>query len=111
MQVVRLEAGVVTKGNELFVICGRDLNHKYLKTSEVYDLMTQKFTFIESNPNFLLSDNLFCTYFKENNIIVILGNRYCIYNIETNSWSEYNVFEFDKLIHGYSCVESGKLIK
>ena len=68
-------------------------------------------TFIASSSKMSWLRNLFCSHFKENNIIVFYGNRYRIYNIETNSWSEYNVFEFDKLIHGYSCVESGKLIK
>ena len=110
MQIARLEAGVVSKGNKLFVICGHGLYYKFLETCEVYDSISQKFFFIKSNSKIISSSNLFCTYFKENNFIVIYDNRYRIYNIDTNSWSEYNVFEFDKLIYDYSCVELGKLI-
>ena len=68
-------------------------------------------TFIASSSKMSWLRNLFCSHFKENNIIVIYDNRYRIYNIDTNSWSEYNVFAFDKLIYDYSCVELGKLIK
>ena len=110
MQVARYEAGVVTKENKLFVICGTDFHYNCLKTSEVYDSISRKFTSIARSSKMSLSNNLFCSHFKENNIIVIYDNRYRIYNIDTNSWSEYNDFKFDKLIYDYSCVELGKLI-
>ena len=112
MQIARYKAAVFTKGNKLFVICGNDRKSYFLETSEVYDSISQKFTFIESKSHISWSSNLLCTYFKENNnIIVIYDNRLCFYNIDTNSWSKSTMLKIDKKMCHYTCVEFGKLIK
>ena len=67
MQIARSETGVVTQGNKLFVTLGIDIHFNFLNTSEVYDSISQKFTFIASSSK--MSSYLFCSYFKENNII------------------------------------------
>ena len=111
MQAARYKPGVFTKGNKLFAICGVGYLFYFLKTSEVYDSISKKFTFIASFPDNLWTGNLFCTYSNGRNIIVIYGNYYCFYNITTNIWSESHLLESEKTIKGYSCVEVNKLIK
>ena len=96
MQIARYEAGVVTNGNKLFVFCGIGLHYNFLKTSEVYDSISQKFTFIASSFKISWSSNLFCTYFNGNNVILIYGNYYWFYNITTNTWSDKYCLEFEK---------------
>ena len=109
MQVARSKAGVFTKGNKLFVFNGIDLEFNSLKSSEVYDSISKKFTFIVSNAN-ICSNHLFCTNSNGNNIIVIYDNYYCFYNINTNTWSDKYCLDFEKNIYDYSCVELSKLI-
>ena len=110
MQVARSKAGVVAKGNKLFVIGGIDLEFYSLNSSEVYDSISQKFTFIKSNYK-IYSTLLFCTNSNGNKIIVIYDNYYCFYNINTNTWSDKYCLDFEKKIYDYSCVELSKLIK
>ena len=111
MQVARYEAGVVTKGNKLFVISGSDYKSFFLETSEVYDSISKKFTFIESNSNLSWTGKLFCTHYNDNKIVVVFNDCYCFYNINTNSWSKSTFLKLDKSIYRYSCVGLSKLIE
>ena len=109
MQVGRYKAGVVTKGNKMFVVGGYD-DKSVLKTSEVYDSITQKFTFIATNSN-IHSKSLFCTHSNGNNIVVVHDQYYCFYHITSNTWSDNYDIQLKKIIQDYSCVELSKLIK
>ena len=65
MQTARSKAGVVKKGNQLFVICEIDLECYSLKFCEVCDSKSQKFTFIESNSNIRIKIILRSLYWQQ----------------------------------------------
>ena len=111
MQTARSKAEVFTKGSKLFVICGIVLECYSLKSCEVYDLISQKFTFIKINSQNLWAGNLFCTHYNDSKIILVHGNFYCFYNITTNTWSDKYILKFEKRIYSYSCVDLNKLNK
>ena len=110
MQIARSKAGVFTKGNKLFVIKGNGSNCHFLETCEVYDSISNNFTFIECSSYTLWSGNIYCFSFNRDSIIVIMDEFYYFYNIITNSWSKSYNHKFEKL-DNCACVDLGKLIQ
>ena len=106
LQVARCRAGVVTKGNKVFVIGGF-----HESTCEVYDSISQKISFIASLK---LDDNPYRLYplIFGNKIVVYEEDRVYKYDIKENKWLDCGYEFLTKLQNfNYSCVKMQKFLE
>ena len=83
LQDARYGAGVATKGNKLYVIGGCNYNSKPVNTLEVYDSLSERFTFIANTLRDIYNHH---TFIDKNTIVTLECFDFWIYDIEKNTW-------------------------